>query len=160
MILPERPLRAQPGLHRALSESHEGSKALENFTSKATLPGLSHWGSMYPPNVCLCGLNSAVILPRSCIFQLWGCSFSLMKFYGMSGILTSPEQDSGGGVTCKATQSECPQTWLALDRVAHHRWFNPNPSGPRAPFPVAQLMSPSLGLSALVFPTCPHILEP
>lgn len=50
-----------------------------------------------------------------------GGSFSLMNFYGMSGILTSPEQDSGGGVTCKATQSECPQTWLALDRVAHHR---------------------------------------
>lgn len=92
-------------------------------------------------------------------FSSVGASFSLGEVYGISEILTSPEQDSCG-VLCNVARSECPQTPLALESVAHPRLFNPNACGSRAPFPVAQLMSPSLGLLALVFPICSHILEP
>lgn len=142
-------LRTLQGIHDGFGDS----------TSKGAWSGLGHWGRMYPPNVCFCGLNWYITTHK--YFPGLGGSFSLkMPMASQKSWLLQNRTEQLQGVLCNAMRSECTQTQPALERVGHHQLFTPNPSGSRAPFPVAQLMSSSSGLLAFVFPTCSHILKP
>lgn len=118
---------------------------------KATWSGADRGGSTYPHSVCLCSLTQ-LLSYHALLFSSFRGVFQLQEaFMAISKLLISPEHDSSGGAECSAMRSKCPQSQSALER-AGCRWLgNPNLSGSRAP---------SLGLLALVFPTCSHILKP